>query len=67
MKKFEIGKTYRQGCSMITDLEKELDYTYFELEDMRESLPPKTFQAFEGYMLAYIQDLTKQINDLRGG
>jgi hypothetical protein len=51
----------------IAEIEKEIDFTYFELEDMRETLPYKTFKAFEGFMLDHIQELNKQLAELQGG
>lgn len=50
----------------VEDIQKEIDFTYFELEDMRESLPYKTFKAFEVFMLAHIQELNKQLAELQG-
>lgn len=51
----------------LDDLEKEIDFTYFELEDMRESLPYNTFKIFEAFMLEHIQTLTAQLIELQGG
>lgn len=51
----------------IAEIEKEIDFTYFELEDMRETLPYSTFKAFESFMLDHIQKLNKQLIELQGG
>ena len=51
----------------LDDIEKEIDFTYFELEDMRESLPYNTFKIFEEFMLEHIKTLTAQLIELQGG
>lgn len=47
------------------EIEKEIDFTYFELEDMRETLPYSTFKAFEGFMLDHIKNLNDILSELK--
>lgn len=49
----------------IEELEKEIDFTYYELEEMRDKMSYKTFKAFESSMLDYIQELTDKISKLK--